>query len=263
LVTGAGGELGRTITERFLQRGYSVALFERNASEAEKAAAPFGDAARAFAADQTDRAAVECAIGEVVDQFGHIDVVAANAGYAKFGGFLDMDPRTWDRHVAINLSGTFHVCQAAARVMAERRRGGSIVVTSSSLALRHADRTGAYCTTKAALLMLVQTMAAELGIHRIRANAILPGVIETAMTQSMLQASRVREDLLQLTPVGRLGQPADVADAIEFLCSEHASFITGATLTVDGGQSIFGQPQWSVQDRSQPHESRWLPGLGR
>lgn len=261
LVTGGGGELGRATALRLVEAGYRVALFERDRRTAEA----LGEEMPGFfvtAADQTVRSEVDVAIDAVMAHFGRLDVVVANAGYAKFGGFLEMEPRTWDRHVAINLSGTFHICQSAGRAIAAGRRGGAIVVTASSLALRHADQTGAYCVTKAALLMLVQTMAAELGVHRIRANAVLPGVIETAMTQWMVDKPGVRRDLVQATPVGRLGAPGDVAAAVAFLCSEQAAFITGASLSVDGGQSIYGQPAWTRQDRSRPFEPTWVAGLG-
>jgi NAD(P)-dependent dehydrogenase (short-subunit alcohol dehydrogenase family) len=192
LVTGGGGELGRAIAHRLAGADHDVVVFERDEATAE-ALRDEMPGVLVIAADQTLRGEVDRAMAAVTERFGRLDVVVANAGYAKFGGFLEMEPRTWERHVAINLNGTFHICQAAARVMADGRRGGSIVVTASSLALRHADRTGAYCTTKAALLMLVQTMAAELGIHRIRANAVLPGVIETAMTRWMVDKPASRD----------------------------------------------------------------------
>ena len=261
LVTGAGGELGRAICQRLADAGHRLALFERDEATAAALRQEMPGDCLVLAADQTDRDEVDQAMEKVRAHFGRLDVAVANAGYAKFTGFLEMDPAVWDRHVAINLSGTFHICQTAARLMAERRSGGSITVISSSLAVRHADQIGAYCVTKSALLMLVQTMAAELGIHRIRANAILPGVIETAMTKWMVGKPGVRRDLLQKTPIGRLGLTEDLAEAVAFLCSDKAGFI-GANLSVDGGQSIYGQPAWVRQDRSIPFEPEWAAGLG-
>lgn len=263
LVTGASGDLGAAIARCFHARGYALALFDRDAESANRAASQFQERATGFAVDQVRRDQVEQGIAAVLNRFGGIDVAVANAGYAKFGGFLDMEPRTWNRHVDVNLTGTFHVCQLAARAMADRRAGGSIVVTASSLALAHADGVGAYCATKAALLMLVRTMAAELGVYGIRANAVLPGVIESGMTCMLLDQPGVRDDLRQLTPAGRLGTPEDVANAVDFLCADEAGFVTGAALSVDGGQSIYGQPRWVRQDRSRPHEPQWVAGLGK
>jgi len=263
LITGASGDLGKAIARRFHARGYVLALFDRDVETVDLAADRFQERVAGFAVDQVQRDQVEEGITAVLKRFGRIDVAVANAGYAKFGGFLEMEARTWNRHVDINLTGTFHVCQLAARAMADRRAGGSIVVTASSLALAHADGVGAYCVTKAALLMLVRTMAAELGIHGIRANAVLPGVVESGMTRMLLDQPGVRNDLHQFTPVGRLGTPEDVANAVDFLCADEAGFVTGAALSVDGGQSIYGQPRWVRQDRSLPHEPHWVAGLGK
>jgi NAD(P)-dependent dehydrogenase (short-subunit alcohol dehydrogenase family) len=213
-------------------------------------------------ADQTARASVEDAFGSVVEQLGVPTVIVANAGYAKFGGWLEMSPRDFERHVGVNLVGTFHVVQSAARHMRDARSEGAVTIISSSLGLYHSDQVGAYCVTKAALLSLTRSMAAELGVHCIRVNSILPGVVETSMTQLMLDEPGVRDDLLDQTPLGRLGRPSDIADAVAFLSSDASAWVTGATMTVDGGQSMYTQPQWIKQLRTTPHEPNWVPGLG-
>ena len=262
IVTGAAGDIGQAIARRFAQDRRPVALFDRVseplnalADELRAAGAP---ATGIYVADQGDRSEVEAAIDRARAELGPIGSLVANAGFARMSGFLDMEARVWARHVDVNLNGTFHTCQLAARKMADERQGGSIVVISSCLALFHTDQTGAYNATKSALLMLTRTMAAELGIHRIRANAVLPGVIETAMTRGTLTEAGRAEALLAETPIGRLGRPEDVVNAVHFLDGPEAAFITGASLLVDGGQSIYGQPQWTRQDRSTPHHTNWL-----
>lgn len=262
IVTGAGGELGHAIALRFARDGHPVALFDRTdeglaaaADELLEAGAP---RVGVYAADQSDRAAVDRAVACARSEIGPIGILVANAGYARLAAFLDMPEKTWARHVDVNLNGTFHTCQSVARTMAEERAGGSIVVVSSCLAVFHSDQVGAYTATKAALLMLTRTMAAELGVHGIRANAVLPGVIETGMTRPMLAEEGRCAALLAETPAGRIGRPEDVAEAVHFLAGSNAGFITGASLLVDGGQSIYGQPQWIRQDRTIPHEPSWI-----
>ncbi|MEU1185132.1 SDR family NAD(P)-dependent oxidoreductase [Streptomyces sp. NPDC005820] len=264
VVTGAAGDLGSALVSSQLAAGSVVVALDR-AEDALKGAADAWsaehspDRIRTFVVDQTSRPQVDEAVEAVRDEFGRIDGLVANAGYAKFGSFLDMPAKVWDRHVEVNLSGTFHVCQSVARAMAAARTGGWITVISSNLALSHTDFVSAYNVTKAALLSLVRSASAELGVHRIRVNAVLPGAIATAMTRQMLDEPGVTEGLLQLTPLGRLGKPDDVTSAVAYLASPDARWITGAALVVDGGQSIYGQPAWMRQDRSTPHEPRWLP----
>ncbi|MFD5228744.1 SDR family NAD(P)-dependent oxidoreductase [Streptomyces qaidamensis] len=264
VITGAAGDLGSALVSSQLAAGAVVVALDRAEDALKEAADTWSaeyspDRIRTFVVDQTSRAQVDEAVEAVRDEFGRIDGLVANAGYAKFGGFLDMPAKVWDRHVEVNLSGTFHVCQAVAQVMAAARTGGWITVISSNLALGHTDYVSAYNVTKAALLSLVRSASAELGVHRIRVNAVLPGAIATAMTRQMLDEPGVTEGLLQLTPLGRLGKPDDVTSAVEYLASPDARWVTGAALVVDGGQSIYGQPAWMRQDRSAPHEPRWLP----
>lgn len=259
VVTGAHGGLGAAIAQALLADGYRVAVFERDQDLADAAATALDarEAVRGFASDQESPAAVQAAFDAVWEWGGAPAVTVANAGYAKFGALLDLPERTWNRHVAINLSGTFFTVQAAARAMVTAEQDGSIIVVSSSLARAHSDQVGAYSVTKAALLPLVRSFAAELGVYGIRVNAVLPGVIETPMTTGMLDEGTTRQRLLGLTPAGRMGQPTDIVEAIRFLAGETSSWITGAALDVDGGQSIYGEPRWVLQDRTVPGAPTW------
>lgn len=263
MISGASGELGQAIAARFGREGHAIALLDRSEELVEAAVAQLKSTGVAnvmgVAADQLNAEQIESAVEKTVRAFGAVDVVVANAGYARLGGILEMSPKTWDLHVGINLNGTFYLCQAAARKMAAARKGGCLVLTSSCLALGHSDQASAYCASKAALLTLTKSLAAELGVYRIRANAVLPGVIETAMTRSVLEQPGCEASVLGETPIGRLGSPEDVAGAIAYFASPEATFITGATLLIDGGQSIYGQPRWMRQDRREAFAPRWVP----
>lgn len=262
VITGAGGALGQVIAEEFAADGYALALIDRAEDGLADLSARLtglgAPVARWYQADQTDRTAVDQTLANVVKDMGPIGVLVANAGFARMASVEDISTTLWSRHIDINLTGTFNMCQATARQMIAARSGGAICVVSSCLAKFHSDQNIAYCTSKAALLTMVRALAAELGVHRIRANSVLPGVIETAMTKTVLDAPGQRTALLAETPAGRTGTPVDVANAIRFLCSDQASFITGAELLVDGGQSLYNQPQWIQQDRLTPHELRWV-----
>lgn len=265
VVTGAAGQLGIAIVAAQAASGSSVVALDRSDEALEVAQdrwAADGHDVVTVSVDQTDAEAVSSAFAEIAARHGRLDGLVANAGYAKYGSIIDMPARTWDQHVAINLSGTFYTCQAAAQQMAAFRGGGWITVVSSNLALTHADQVSAYSVTKAGLLTFVKSAAAELGVHRIRVNALLPGVIKTAMTANMLAEPGVSDGLLAKTPMGRLGEPTDVVSAIAFLASDRASWITGSSLLVDGGQSIYGQPAWIRQDRSIEHQPTWVSGYG-
>jgi NAD(P)-dependent dehydrogenase (short-subunit alcohol dehydrogenase family) len=263
VVTGAAGELGSAIAARLLTNGYRVAAVDRTWDLATSVVERLGSPHVAgFAADQTDPDAIIQLAGEVTTQLGTPTVAVANAGYAKFGALLDIPAKAFQRHTDVNLVGTFLFCQAMARAMVAAEESGNLIVISSSLALAHSDQVVPYSATKAALLPLVRGLAAELGTYGIRANALLPGVVETGMTGGMLAQPGVREDLIADTPLGRLGVPTDIADAVAFLASQAAQWITGAAISVDGGQAMYGQPRWIRQDRSTPGHPRWVAGLG-
>jgi NAD(P)-dependent dehydrogenase (short-subunit alcohol dehydrogenase family) len=264
IISGAAGEIGQAIARSFLSSGHAVAVLDRTPELARGASATLGADGHvaAFAADQTDRDALKATLADVVAWGGAPHAVVANAGYAKYSPILSMDSAVWARHVDVNLTGTFHLCQLAAQHMVAARQPGSLTLVASSLAVAHSDQVGGYCVSKAALLPLTRTLAAELGIYRIRTNAVLPGVVETRMTTPMLEQPGVRDELLDHTPAGRLGSPEDIAAAVAFLASHTAAWITGADLRVDGGQSIYNQPQWLHQHRAVAYEPSWVPGLG-
>ncbi len=263
LVTGAGGDIGAATAMRLATEGGRIAVFDRKVElldETVAAIQEIGAEVEAYGVDQSDRAQVEAGIDAAVERFDGLDVLFANAGYGQFGTFLEATDRQWARHVDVNLNGTFNVCQVAARFMAGRERGGSIVINASSGAVQHADHLSAYCATKAALRMLATGMASELGMHRIRVNCVMPGVVETGMTAPMLADPAHRDVILAETPVGRLGKPEDVAGLVAFLSSDEAGFISGESVLIDGGETIHGHPRWFRADYRDKHNEQWEVG---
>lgn len=268
LITGAGGDIGQATAVRLAREGAHVAVLDRKEELLAETVELCGKAGSpgevlSLGVDQTDADAVEEAIARVSHELGGIDALFANAGYGRFARFLDQPAEEWDRHVAVNLTGTFRVCQGVARRMVERRRGGSIVINASSGAEQYTDLLVAYCSTKAAVRMLAAGMASELGSHRIRVNCVMPGVVETGMTLPMLagpDGAGHAELLLANTPVGRLGVPEDVASLVAFLLSSEAAFITAEAVMIDGGQRIHGHPQWYATDYREEFADTWSVG---
>jgi NAD(P)-dependent dehydrogenase (short-subunit alcohol dehydrogenase family) len=266
VVTGAAGDIGQATAVRLAREGATLAVADRKAellAETVALCESAGAAVLPLAIDQTDAAAVDSGLARVLDRFGRIDHLFANAGYGKFATFLEQPAKEWSRHVDVNLTGTFLICQATARSMVDGRRGGSIVINASSGAVQHTDLLSAYCSTKAGLRMLAVGMASELGNHRIRVNTVMPGVVETGMTGPMLSGpdgDAHRAALLEDTPVGRLGEPEDIAALVTFLLSDEAGFITGESISIDGGQTILGHPRWYFTDHRRAHEEFWKAG---
>lgn len=264
LVTGAAGDIGQATSVGFARRGYDVAVFDRKVdllAETVTLCEAEGAEVHAAGVDQTDFEAVRVGVQEVVDRFSRIDALFANAGYGKMAQLVDEPIKEWHRHVDVNLNGTYYVAREVATVMIAAGRGGSIVLNASSGATQYSDLLGAYCITKAGVRMLAVGLASELGNHRIRVNAIEPGVVETGMTSPMLNGEngeKHREVLGINTPVGRLGRPEDIAHLVLFLSSdETAGFITGIGVPVDGGQVIHGHPQWYATDYRNTGTSTW------
>lgn len=247
LVTGGAGDIGVATARALAEDGCRVVLADRDAAGVERAAAALrteGLDAQGVACDQTQPEQVERLFAVELD--GRLDVCFANAGFGRYGSVLELSLADWQRHVDVNLTGTFLIVQAAAQRMVAEGRGGAIVVNASTAATHPTALFSAYAASKAGVAMLARSMAEELGRHGIRVNAVCPGVIETGMTSGLLDADdgRVRAKITADTAVERLGRPADVAAAVRYLSGPDSGYVTGVLLPIEGGQTMRGQPRW-------------------
>jgi NAD(P)-dependent dehydrogenase (short-subunit alcohol dehydrogenase family) len=242
VITGGGTGIGFGIARALSARGMRVVLAQKGAAVAERALADTPEVQGiALEVDIASRASVDAMVEAACAEFGRIDVLVNNAsltGRAAVASFLDCSEAQLDDIVAVNLKGTFHCSQAVARRMVAAGHGGSIVHIASVGAFAAQELASVYCATKAAQASLAQSMALELAPHGIRVNAIAPGDIYTpanAAIVSDLASAGATGKYLRTTPLGRRGTPEDIGHAVAFLVSDEASFITGTTLTVDGG----------------------------
>jgi len=243
LVTGASKGIGKGIALELARRGCDVALnFHSDHEGAERAAAEIRDLGRKAivaganvgAADQVDRM-----FDIVLQQFGRVDILVNNAGVQTWKALLDLEELEWDRVLSTNLKGCFLCTQRAARGMKERGYGRIVNIGSgcNKVAFPHLVD---YTASKGGIEMFTKVAAAELGRHGITVNCVAPGAIEIERTR--LEAGDYAGTWARLTPLGRIGTPADVAHAVAFFASDEAAFITGQTLWVDGG--LFTKPAW-------------------
>jgi 3-oxoacyl-[acyl-carrier protein] reductase len=238
LVTGAGRGLGRKIAEFLAAAGAKVACADINAdwlSETVAAIAAAGGTATSLVCDVTDSQRVNAVVDEVVQSLGGLHILVNNAGITRDGMVLRMKDDQWDSVIGINLRGTFLFTRAAARPMVRAHRGRIINIASVSGLMGNPGQAN-YSASKAGVIGFTRTVARELAGRHITVNAVAPGFIATDMTAAL--GEEVLEAVKKETPLGRLGQPEDVAYAVLFLASEAASFITGHVLTVDGGISM-------------------------
>jgi NAD(P)-dependent dehydrogenase (short-subunit alcohol dehydrogenase family) len=242
IVTGGGSGMGKEVARRFVAEGGSVVINGRNAPKAEAAAReidPTGTRVAAYAGDISLPSTGEALVKAALDRFGRLDVLFNNAGIFAPKPFVEVTEGEYDRFLD-NLKGTFFTAQAAAKAMKAAGRGGAIVQTGSMWALQAIGATpsSAYSVAKAGVHALVKNLAIELAADKIRVNAIAPAVIETPVYETFLTPEQVKEVLPTFNafhPLGRNGQVADAAEALLFLASDQASFITGVVLPVDGG----------------------------
>ena len=240
LVTGAARGIGLATARRFLADGWRVGLLDIDAQTlagADRALAQ-PDAVEALVCDVSDGAAVQAAVRRLSERFGRLDALVNNAGIAVFKPILETTPEEWNRVLAVNLTGPFLCTQAAVPVMAETG-GGAIVNITSISGLRASTLRVAYGTSKAGLAHLTKQQAAELASYGVRVNAVAPGPVDTAMAK-LVHTPAIRADYHDTIPLNRYGLEEEIAEAVFFLCSDKASYVTGQTLAVDGGFEATG-----------------------
>jgi 3-oxoacyl-[acyl-carrier protein] reductase len=235
LVTGAAQGIGRDIALALATDGADVAICDVNLEAAQKTAGDIeakGRKSLALKANVAASADVTAMIDQVVEKFGKIDILVNNAGITRDGLILRMKEEDWDLVLSINLKGAFLCTKAALRYMSKQRGGTIINIASIVGAMGNAGQAN-YVASKAGLIGLTKTIAREYANRGITANAVAPGFIDTAMTQAL--SENVRVELAKQIPMGKLGTPEDVANAVRFLASPWASYISGQVIHVNGG----------------------------
>lgn len=245
LVTGAGSGIGRCAALLFAAEGAAVGVLDLDAAEAARTAdavTAAGGRAVACAADVCDDDAVHAAVDHVVTSFGRLDALYNNAGVSMAGTVLDTPDDLWDRCWAVNVMGTVRCTRAA--VPALRAAGGGAIVNTASVAAQVGVRElAAYTAAKGAVIALTRSMAVDLAPSGIRVNAVAPGTVVTPMSEPLLVARGAGDRAAGLAatvikyPIGRLGEPEEIARVALFLAGPHASFVTGTTVTADGGMT--------------------------
>jgi NAD(P)-dependent dehydrogenase (short-subunit alcohol dehydrogenase family) len=245
IVTGAAQGIGRACAERLAKEGAKVLLTDINAQKGEAAArdiAAAGGAAQFARCDVASEADVSAAIAVALEAHGRIDVVVNNAGILDDAPFLDLPVAEFDRILRVNLRGAFLMGQAAARQMVKQgapagcRQAGAIVNMSSINERFALPDHVAYSISKGGISQLTKAMAIALAPHGIRVNAVGPGTIETPLLAGVIKDKAFREKVLSRTPIGRFGQPGEIAAIVAWLASEEASYVTGTTIFADGGR---------------------------
>ena len=240
LVTGGAQGIGRAIGERFVSEGANLVLFDVEADTLDRTVAELrgrGAPVEGAAGDVANRADVQRAVQAAVDRFGGLNALVGVAGIVELAPFLSVGDKSWRRILDVNLNGMFLATQEAARVMAQAG-GGAIVLIASTNAFFPEAHTVAYSTSKAGIVGFVRAASLDLAEHRIRINAINPGQIVTRLSKLLVDDPIGGPAMLEKIPLGRWGQPSDIAAVAAFLCSDDAAYMTGEDVTVDAGMTV-------------------------
>ncbi len=233
LVTGASRGLGAGISDALKEAGATVVGTSRERGSAEEVAERLDSVPVPM--DVSDVASVRVGVDRVASELGRLDILVNNAGLNIPQGVFDVDEASWDAVLDTNLKGTFFCAQAAARHMADRGEGGRIINVASQAGVVGIEERSAYGASKAGAILLTRVLAIELAQHGITVNAVAPTFIVTELTRTTLENPAWRERILSRIPLGRVGEPEDVAAATVYLASPAAALVTGHTLMVDGG----------------------------
>ena len=241
IVTGAARGIGRAIALRFGQEGASVAVVDLRENEGQETVRLIESAdgqAMFVHTDVSDQGQVQAMVDTVLKQWGTIHILVNNAGICPFEGFLEMSEGLWDQVLDVNLKGYFLCSQAVAKVMVEQGVKGRIIAVSSISSEFGGNSQAHYCASKAGINLLVKSMAISLGSYGITCNAVLPGTVETDINREALADPAVRDYWSKRAPLGRIGQPDDIAGPVLFFASDDSDWCTGSMLVVDGGTSV-------------------------
>jgi len=239
LITGAARGIGKALALKFAQEGANIAftdlVIDENGKETEQEIASCGVKVKGYASNAADFAQTKEIVAEIHKEFGSIDILVNNAGITKDGLMMRMTEQQWDAVIAVNLKSAFNFINASLPIMM-RQRSGSIINMASVVGVHGNAGQANYAASKAGLIALAKSIAQEVGSRGIRANAIAPGFIETAMTATLPE--EVRQEWAKKIPLRRGGKVEDIANVATFLASDMSSYVTGQVIQVDGGMNM-------------------------
>ena len=234
LITGAGRGIGKTIAVKLAESGVNIAIADMNpvSDDVVREIEAYGTQCLAFQLDVTDVESVNSVVKKIIDKTGGIHILVNNAGITQDNLFMRMKPEQWSQVIDVNLNGVFHVTKAVIRTMV-KQHSGRIINISSVVGFTGNPGQVNYSSTKSGLIGFTKSLSREIGSRGITVNAVAPGFINTEMTQALNESQQ--QAILSQIPLGRMGEAEDIANAVAFLASEEASYITGTVLHVNGG----------------------------